>query len=43
MPGVRIVNNVVARALGDGITSWHAATRLTVVNNTIVANGADGS
>ena len=42
VPGVRIVNNVVARALADGITSWHAATRLTVVNNTVVGNGGDG-
>jgi hypothetical protein len=42
VPGVRIVNNVVARALGDGITSWHAASRLTIMNNTIVENGGDG-
>jgi hypothetical protein len=42
VPGVRIVNNVVARALGDGITSWHAAARLTVVNNTVIDNGGDG-
>jgi hypothetical protein len=42
VPGVRIVNNVVARSLADGITSWHAATRLTVVNNTVVGSGGDG-
>ena len=42
VPGVRVANNVVARSLGDGITSWHAATRLTVVNNTIVGSGGDG-
>jgi hypothetical protein len=42
VPRVRIVNNVVARALGDGITSWHAASALTIVNNTVVDNGADG-
>jgi hypothetical protein len=42
VPGVLIANNVVARALGDGITSWHAATRLTIVNNTVVDNGQDG-
>jgi hypothetical protein len=42
VPGVRVANNVVARALGDGITSWHAATRLTVVNNTVVGNGGAG-
>jgi hypothetical protein len=42
VPRVRIVNNVVARALGDGITSWHAASRLTIVNNTVVGNGGDG-
>jgi len=42
VPGVIIANNIVARALGDGITSWHAATRLKIVNNTIVANGQDG-
>jgi hypothetical protein len=42
VPRVVIANNVVVRALGDGITSWHAATRLKVVNNTVVANGQDG-
>jgi hypothetical protein len=42
VPGVVIANNIVVRALGDGIASWHAATRLTIVNNTIVANGQDG-
>jgi hypothetical protein len=42
VPGVIIANNLVVRALGDGITSWHAATRLTIVNNTLVANGQDG-
>ena len=42
VPGVVVANNVVVRALGDGITSWHAATRLRIVNNTVVANGQDG-
>jgi hypothetical protein len=42
VPGVRIANNVVARVIGDGITSWHAATHMTVVNNTAVDNGAAG-
>jgi hypothetical protein len=42
VPDVVIADNVVARALGDGITSWHAATRLTIVNNTVVASGQDG-
>lgn len=42
VPRVRVVNNVVVRALADGITSWHAATRLTIVNNTVVGNGGDG-
>jgi hypothetical protein len=38
----RIVSNVIADALGDGITSWHGADRMTVVNNTIVGNGGNG-
>jgi hypothetical protein len=42
VPGVVVANNVVVRALGDGITSWHAATRLRIVNNTVVGNGQDG-
>ena len=29
VPGVVVANNLVVRALGDGITSWHAAARLT--------------
>jgi hypothetical protein len=39
---VKIINNVVVRALADGISSWHAATHLTIVNNTVVDNGAGG-
>ena len=36
VPRVRIVNNVSYRN-GDGcITSWHAASRLTIVNNTVL-------
>ena len=31
---VRIVNNVVYRNADDCITSWHAATHLTIANNT---------
>jgi hypothetical protein len=41
-PHVRIVDNVVYRVIGDGITSWHAATNLTIANNTSVANGGCG-
>jgi len=33
---------VIIRSLGNGITSWHAATRLTVANNTSVFNGGNG-
>jgi pectate disaccharide-lyase len=42
VPGVVVANNVVVRVLGDGITSWHAATRLRIVNNTVVDSGQDG-
>jgi pectate disaccharide-lyase len=41
-PGDKAINNVIARNLGDGVSSWHAASRLTVVNNTVVANGGIG-
>jgi hypothetical protein len=32
---VRIVNNIAYRNAHDCITSWHAATQLTIVNNTV--------
>jgi hypothetical protein len=41
-PDVKVVNNVVYRSIGDGISSWHGATRLTIVNNTSIANGGSG-
>jgi hypothetical protein len=34
VPRVRIVNNIAYRNGHDCITSWHAATDLTIVNNT---------
>jgi opacity protein-like surface antigen len=42
VPRVTIVNNSVARARGDGITSWHAASRLTITNNLSTGNGGAG-
>jgi hypothetical protein len=42
VPGVTIVNNIVSRADGDGITSWHAARALTIVNNLSAMNGGAG-
>lgn len=42
VPRVRILVNVVARAAGDGITSWHLATHLTISNNTSTENGGYG-
>jgi pectate disaccharide-lyase len=42
VPRVTIVNNTVARARGDGITSWHAASRLVITNNTSTGNGGAG-
>jgi Protein of unknown function (DUF1565) len=42
VPGGKIINNIIRRAVGDGITSWHAATNLTIVNNTSVDNGGNG-
>jgi hypothetical protein len=35
VPRVRIVNNIAYRNAHDCITSWHAATQLTIVNNTV--------
>jgi hypothetical protein len=42
VPGVAIVNNIIKRAIGDGITSWHAARDLTIANNLSVRNGGAG-
>jgi hypothetical protein len=42
VPGGKIMNNIIRRAVGDGVTSWHAATNLTIVNNTAVDNGGNG-
>jgi hypothetical protein len=42
VPGVTIVNNIVTRATGDGITSWHAARGLTIANNLAASNGGVG-
>jgi parallel beta-helix repeat protein len=42
VPDVRIVNNLAVRATGWGIHLWHAATRNTIVNNTIYDTGAGG-
>ena len=42
VPRVKILVNVVARAAGDGITSWHSATQLTIANNTSAHNGGYG-
>lgn len=38
--GGRIVNNLVFRAASFGIHLWHAATHVTVANNTVFANGS---
>jgi hypothetical protein len=42
VPRVRVVNNIVYRAVGDGITSWHAARELTIANNLSTRNGGAG-
>lgn len=42
VPRVTIVNNIVHHAVGDGITSWHAARELTVANNLSAMNGGAG-
>ena len=42
VPGVRMVNNIVTLAAGDGITSWHAASSLTIANNLSLRNGGAG-
>lgn len=38
--GGRIVNNLVYRVAAYGIHLWHAATRVTIANNTLFANGS---
>lgn len=42
VPRVTIVNNIVYGAVGDGITSWHAARALTIANNLSLMNGGAG-
>jgi hypothetical protein len=42
VPNAKIIGNLVYHTIGDGITSWHAATHLTVVNNTVANAGSDG-
>jgi hypothetical protein len=41
-PRATIVNNVIDGAAGDGITSWHGARELAIVNNLSTANGGNG-
>ena len=40
--GGKIMNNVVYRASSYGIHLWHAATDVTIANNTVFANGSSG-
>jgi hypothetical protein len=40
--GGKIMNNVVYRASAYGIHLWHAATDVTIANNTVFANGSSG-
>ncbi len=42
VPRVTVVNNIVEQAIGDGITSWHAARDLTIANNLSTLNGGAG-
>jgi parallel beta helix pectate lyase-like protein len=42
VPRVTIVNNIVHHAVGDGISSWHAASDLTISNNLSADNGGAG-
>jgi Right handed beta helix region/Protein of unknown function (DUF1565) len=42
VPKVTIVNNIIHRSAGDGITSWHAARKLMVSNNVSAMNGGAG-
>jgi hypothetical protein len=40
--GGKIMNNVVYRVSAFGIHLWHAATDITIANNTVFANGSSG-
>jgi Protein of unknown function (DUF1565) len=42
VPRVTVVNNIVQQAIGDGITSWHAARNLIIANNLSAFNGGAG-
>ncbi len=42
VPRVTILNNIVSGAVGDGITSWHAARALAIANNLSILNGGTG-
>jgi len=36
IPMVEIKNNLILKVSGDGISSWHYASQLTIINNTII-------
>ena len=40
--GGKIYNNIVYRVSAFGIHLWHAASNVTIANNTVFANGAGG-
>jgi hypothetical protein len=42
IPRVTVSNNIIFEAAADGITSWHAASALTIVNNLSMLNGGSG-
>lgn len=42
VPNVTVTNNLVYHVVGGGITSWHAATAMQAINNTVVDAGQEG-
>lgn len=40
VPDVKVINNITNNAGNYGVHGWHAATRMTVTNNTIVNGGS---
>jgi len=37
-PLVEVKNNLIMKISGDGISSWHYATQMTVINNTVMGS-----
>jgi pectate disaccharide-lyase len=42
VPNVKVIGNLALNVVANGISTWHSATHLTVVNNTVANTGWEG-